>query len=249
MSEHALWNVLQDMQSPKYKWVDLTHAFGADTPRWPGFKPMGNEVIFDFDVAPMKVHLFTFPGQYGTHVDVPGHFTAGMRLVDEIDVKEFAYPLCVIDVHEKVAKNDDYALTLDDVKEFEAKHGAIPEGAFVAMRSDWSKRWPDQGECLNCDENGTSRYPGWSMAALQYLFETRNIGAVGHEPFDTDPPILEEQAPFKGEDYVLKRDKFQIEVMTNLDQVPPVGGIIFCSFPKAKNATGFPARCWAVCPA
>ena len=46
---------------------------------------MGNEVIFDFDVAPMKVHLFTFPGQYGTHVDAPGHFTAGMRLVDEID--------------------------------------------------------------------------------------------------------------------------------------------------------------------
>ena len=27
---------------------------------------------------------------------------------------------------------------------YEAKHGAIPKGAFVAMRSDWSKRWPDR---------------------------------------------------------------------------------------------------------
>ncbi len=28
------------------------------------------------------------------------------------------------------------------------------EGAFVAFRSDWSKRWPDQDAMRNLDENG-----------------------------------------------------------------------------------------------
>ena len=29
-------------------------------------------------------------------------------------------------------------------------------GAFVAFRSDWSKRWPDQDAMRNLDENGGS---------------------------------------------------------------------------------------------
>ena len=58
-------------------------------------------------------------------------------------------PLVVIDVHEKVAKNPDYTLTVDDVHAWEAKHGRIPRAAFVAMRTDWSKRWPDQDAMQN----------------------------------------------------------------------------------------------------
>jgi len=87
------------------------------------------------------------------------------------------------------------------------------------------------------------------MEALKFLFEVRNVGSVGHETFDTDPPVRQPMIGFAGEDYVLKKDKFQIEVMCNLDKVPPVGAIIFCTFPKVKNATGFPARCFAICPA
>ncbi|WP_042348083.1 cyclase family protein [Bacillus massiliigorillae] len=248
MSNYPLWEQLKALQSPNYKWIDLTHTFGEDTPRWPGFDPLGNKTLFDFSNAPMKVNHFSFPGQYGTHVDAPGHFVQNGRLVDEINVSEFAYPLCVIDVHKKVEENHDYALTVQDIKDFEENYGQIPEGAFVAMRSDWSKRWPDQDASLNKDENGISRYPGWSLEALQFLFEVRNVGAIGHEPFDTDPPLLQVDIGFAGEDYVLQKDKFQIEVMNNLDQVPPVGAIIFCTFPKAKNATGFPARCFAICP-
>lgn len=41
--------------------------------------------------------------------------------------------MVVIDVHEKVAQNPDYTITMDDVKDWEAKHGPISEGAFVAI--------------------------------------------------------------------------------------------------------------------
>ncbi|RIV26216.1 cyclase family protein [Alicyclobacillaceae bacterium I2511] len=245
---YPLWEQLKDLKSLKYDWVDLTHEFGPDTPHWPGFEPMEYNVLFDFDVAPMKVVEYKFPGQYGTHVDAPAHFVTNARLLDEIKITEFSYPLCVIDVHEKVEEDHDYALTIADVNEFEAKYGQIPEGAFVAMRSDWHKRWPDQARFLNRDENGDSHYPGWDIEALKFLFEVRNVGSVGHETLDTDPPARQPQIGFMGEKYVLEQDKIQIEVMSNLDKVTPVGSIIFCTFPKVKNSAGFPARCFAICP-
>src|SRR5438105_11875558 len=33
--------------------------------------------------------------------------------------------------------------SLERVKKWEKDHGQVPAGAFVAMRTDWSKRWPD----------------------------------------------------------------------------------------------------------
>ena len=47
-------------------------------------------------------------------------------------------------------------------------HGQIPAGAFVAMRTDWSKRWPDTAKMENKDANGIAHYPGWSLAVLKY---------------------------------------------------------------------------------
>ena len=55
--------------------------------------------------------------------------------------------------------------------------------------------------------------------------------------------------PYPGEQYILEVNRFQIEVMRNLDQCPAVGAMIVCGFPKLKDGVGFPARCFAICPA
>ena len=117
------------------------------------------------------------------------------------------------------------------------------------MRSDWCKRWPDEKDCMEFDEKGNVHYPGWSLETIKFLVEERNVGAIGHEAFDTAPPALEEDKPMESETYILSQNRIQIEVMANLDKVPPAGAIIFCTFPKAKNASGFPARCFALCEA
>ena len=130
---------------------------------------------------------FTHVGQWGTHCDPPAHFVKGKRTIDEIDPKEMILPLVVLDVHEKVAKNPDYTITMEDVRDWEKRHGPIPEGAFVAMRTDWSKRWPDPKAMRNEDDKGVAHYPGWSLEVLKYLYEDRKITASGHETLDTDP--------------------------------------------------------------
>lgn len=245
MGKAALWDLLRDLQSPKYKWVDLTMELSPETPHWSGFQPLEIKKLFDLPTAPMKVFEYTIPGQYGTHVDVPVHFDPKGRCMHEIDVKEFAYALCVVDKSEACKTNADYAVSIQNILDWEEKYGRIPENAFVAFRSDWSKRAPEVFE--NKDETGQPHYPGWSLDCIKWLFAERNIGAVGHETADTDPAILGLRTGFAAESHVMFQDKLNVELMTNLDLVPPVGAIIFVTFPKVKDGTGFPARCFAIC--
>lgn len=236
------------------RFVDLTHAFEPGIPRWHGFPDEKRETIYWYEKGRGSrgegffAETFSLVGQWGTHVDPPAHFIKGLRTVDQITLPEMILPLVVIDVHDEAAKNADYTLSLERVKKWEADHGAIPSGAFVAMRTDWSKRWPDGAAMENKDEKGISHYPGWTMEALKYLYEERKITASGHETTDTDPGIAASKDDYALENYILSTNHYQIELLTNLDQVPESGALVVVSFPKPKGGSGFPARVFAICP-
>lgn len=91
----------------------MSHEFGENTPRWPGFEPLKKEIKLDFDHYPVKAYTYSFPGQYGTHVDVPAHADKTGRTLEKIQLKECVMPLCVIDCSQKVAENNDYSLCLN----------------------------------------------------------------------------------------------------------------------------------------
>ena len=243
------WNIIKEK-----KFVDLTHAFSPGIPHWKGFPDEKLETLYWYEPGVGKLgsgfyaQSFTHVGQWGTHVDPPSHFVKGMRTVDQIDVKEMILPLVVIDVHEAVARNPDYTITMDDVKNWEEKHGKIPEGAFVAMRTDWSKRWPDMDAMQNKDANGVAHYPGWNMEVLKYLFENRKITASGHETTDSDPGVATSKDDYSLETYILKSNHYQIELLAHLDEVPEAGALVVSTFPKPKDGSGFPARVFAILP-
>lgn len=237
-----LWEQYADWKE-NYRFVDLTHELSPETPHWAGFPAMDVLRLFDYPVG-FRTHEFRLVSQYGTHVDAPVHFIPGGRELQDIAVEEMILPLCVIDVSAKVADNWDYVTTVEDIQEWEKTYGEIPAGSVVAVRIDWSKR----EDMNNYDDEGNRHYPGWSMEALKYLVETRNIAAIGHEPADTDSATNAREKGFLCEIYVLEQNRYQVELMNNLSEVPPVGSLIFCGFPKAKNAAGFTARCIAICP-
>jgi len=191
---------------------------------------------------------FTHVGQWGTHADPPAHFIRGLRTLDQITPKEMIMPLVVFDVHEKVEANPDYTITMDDVRAWEKKNGKIPEGAFAAMRTDWSKRWPDMDAMQNKDADGIAHYPGWSQEVLTYLYEEKHITASGHETTDTDPGIATSQDDYSLEAYILSTDHYQIELLDNLDQVPESGALVIVTIPKPKDGSGFPAHVFAILP-
>lgn len=230
------------------QWIDLTHTFGPDSPHFAAFASAEFDTLFTHDDG-FFAQRFSFPGQYGTHLDAPIHFVRDARYLEELELKELVLPLVVIDKSREAAADADYSLSAADIEAFEARHGRIEAGSFVALRTDWSKRWPSQEQFENKDEDGHNHAPGWSMEALEFLFRGRGIQAVGHETFDTDSAAdYTKNGALLGEYFVLEQDAYQVELLKNLDQLPPTGAVIFNIVPKAEKASGFPVRSFAILP-
>ena len=247
---YKLWETLKELKS--YKVVELSHEMTNDSPFWAGI-PEGSvdlgATVFDWGNPMLEclIQTFKFPGQFGTHIDFPGHFVKGAPLSEEFGIENGMFPLCVVDVSEKVKEDPCYVATKQDILEYEEKYGAIPDGAFVALRTDWYKNWPDMDKLSGAKEDGSENFPGWSMEALQYIYEERNAAANGHEALDTDASKEAEKAgDLACERYVLSIGKLQVEVMQNLDKVAPAGAILFAAWPRFKGATGLPVRVWAI---
>lgn len=236
-----LWEELKNFKS-RVEMVELSHPVSAKTPHWAGFPPMEGEEIFNFKEHAFTAMRYSIVSQYGTHIDAPGHFTEGGRMLDELDPKDTILPLVVVDVVEKVKADADYVVTEKDILAHEKIHGTIPEGCFVALRTDWSKRTENFD---NIDENGVSHYPGWSIPACEFLINERKVKAIGHETSDTDASIISNEAGgLPVETFVLAQDIYQIELMRNLDKMPATGGIISVGYPNVVDGPGFSARCF-----
>jgi kynurenine formamidase len=228
------------------QFIDLTHSFSPLTPVWKGFGPATFSAAADPATARpytinqdgFRAFFYSLVGQYGTHVDPPAHFDPNGKTMDDIPLKQMILPLVVFDITPMLKKDPNHALTVDDIKAWEAAHGRVPAGSFAALRTDMSKDW-------NTNPQRFKRYPfpAWSLRAIKFLYEERHILANGHESMDTDTtPDLE------SERWLLDHGHWQIEVMTNLDKVPATGALIVVTWPKPKRGLGFPARAFAILP-
>ena len=235
---------LQIIQSKQY--VDLTHSFSADTPVWSGFgqakmTPMADPKTHEpYTIAKdgFRSTYYEMVGQYGTHVDPPAHFADNGVTMDAIPLKQMILPLIVVDDTPFLAKDPNHAFSVADLAAWEKAHGRVPKGSFVALRTDMYKDWDSNPERFK-----RSPFPAWAFETIKFLYEQRGVTATGHEAMDTDTTDK-----MDSETYILQHGHYQIEVMANLDKVPPKGAIIVVTWPKVKNGLGFPARAFAILP-
>lgn len=237
----SLWKQLEQFKS-ETEMVELSHPVSDKTPHWAGFTSLTSEELYNFKEHRFTARVYKIVSQYGTHIDAPGHFTEGGRMLDKLDPKDTILPLVVVDVSDKVKENADYIVGEEDILRHEERHGKIPEGSFVALRTDWSKRTENFD---NIDDDGMSHYPGWSIPACRLLIEQRHVKAIGHETSDTDASAISNKEGYLPvETYVLAQDIYQVELMRNLDQMPPTGGVISVGYPNMVDGPGFSARCF-----
>lgn len=241
---HRLWDLQRELVE-QHVWTDLTHAFHPGQPHFPAFPDEERTQVFDVDADGFTVHRHTIVGQWGTHVDPPSHFVAGARSLDAIPVEQMILPLVVLDISGRVAADPDVVPTLADVDAWEERNGPIPSGSFVALRTDWWKRWPDAEAMANRDADGVSHAPGWSRDVVERLVEI-GVTAVGHEQTDTDAGRSTSAGDYGLELLWLQHDRWQVELMARLDEVPEAGALIVASWPKPRDGSGFPARVFAI---
>ena len=228
------------------RFVDLTHSFGPDTPVWSGFgqakmSPAADPKTkkpYTIKEDGFRSTFYEMVGQYGTHVDPPAHFAEGGITMDAIPLRQMILPLIVLDNTPYQAKDPNHAFSIDDLKAWEKKHGRVPKGAFVALRTDMYKDFDTNPERFK-----RQPFPAWAFETIKFLYEQRGIVANGHEALDTDTT-----EKMLSETYLLEKGHYQIEVMANLDKVPPKGALIVVTWPKVKQGLGFPARAFAILP-
>ena len=96
---YPLWEELNRLK--KCRWVELCHPLNNQSPYWGGI-PEGSvelgKTVFDWgnEMLDCLIQTFKFPGQFGTHIDFPGHFVKGGALSEKYGVKEMAFPLVVV---------------------------------------------------------------------------------------------------------------------------------------------------------
>ena len=129
---------------------------------------------------------------------------------------------------------------------WEAKHGRIPAGAWVLMRTDWSKR-TDPAAFLNGKEDGPHS-PGPSAATMRLLVE-RDVNGWGVECVGTDAgQAFGFDPPFPAHNIMHGAGKLGLASLTNLDRLPPTGAILIAAPLKIERGSGSPLRVLALVP-
>jgi kynurenine formamidase len=223
--------------------IDLTHTFSASLPVFPSYKPIQVRPRFTIARDGFAANEVTFDEHTGTHVDAPVHFVPGAVSSDRLPVERLIAPLVVISIAERAAKDPDAVVTVDDVLQWEKRHGRVPAGAVVAMSSGWDARANSTGRFLNRDGKGTMHTPGFSEGAARFLVTERDISGAGVDTLSLDTGAAQK---FVAHVAFLGAGKYGIELLANLGRVPPAGATIVVGAPKHEGATGGPARVLAL---
>ena len=81
--------------------VDLTHRLVKTFPSFLGPQAVFDDIKFTIPDSGFYAKEWTFYEHIGTHIDSPGHFTSGGKLMDELDPKTLIVPIVVVDISAK----------------------------------------------------------------------------------------------------------------------------------------------------
>ena len=218
--------------------VDMTHTLSPDFPTYFGTQQYFDEQVFNYAEHSFNLKEFRVNEHTGTHIDAPLHFTDGGTSIDEVPVESLVCPLAVLDLREKADANPDAQVTPDDLSAWIETHGDIPAGACVAMNSGWQSRLGTDG-FRNADDAGAMHFPGFHVEAVQMLLDETEAGGIAVDTLSIDYGL---SADFATHYRWLPANRWAVENIANLDDVPATGATLVVGAPKHQGGTGGPSR-------
>lgn len=260
MAETVLSLLVEALSSGQVNVVDLTQPLEPNTPVIelpPEFAPspgFSMETISRYDDRGPGWYWNTIRmGEHtGTHFDAPIHWITGKdsanNALDTLPPKTLVGPAYVIDVSQESQEDEDFLLTPEQVQAWEGEYGEIPAGAWVLLRTDWSKRTEPEA-FLNVKQDG-AHSPGFHKDCSSFLAIERNVVGVGVETVGTDAGQAGTfDPPFPNHTIMHGAGKYGLASLTNLDQLPPVGAVVIAAPLKIVDGSGSPVRVLALVPA
>jgi kynurenine formamidase len=240
-------------QTDAARWVDLSHAYDADTVFWPteeGF-------VLEPEAAGVTPggwwyasNAFRTAEHGGTHVDAPIHFHAGGRTVDAIPLERLIGGAVRIDVRAACEADRDHLVDRADLARWEDAHGRIPDGAIVLLDTGFARFWPDRTRYMGTDARGAAgvaalHFPGLDPEAARWLVEERAIAAVG-----LDTPSIDHgpSKDFRTHRVLSAAGVPAFENVAGLDGLPARGFEVIALPMKIRGGSGGPLRIVARVP-
>jgi kynurenine formamidase len=183
----------------------------------------------------------------GTHWGAPGHFNEGEALADDLDPGDLFLPAVKIDVRAKSRHNPDYAVTIDDVKDWERRHGRIPNESAIILWTGWDALWGTPAY-PNQDADGVLHQPGFGIPLVNWLIDTGRLGYRGAAGTDTFSPDVGIDETFTVSTLLYHRHRISLENVANLAELPTTGAWVLAGGHINKNGSGSTALIFAVIP-
>jgi kynurenine formamidase len=235
-----------------FRVVDLTHPFDSSTVYWPTSPGTFALRSLSRGVTPggwfYSANAYASPEHGGTHLDAPFHFAETGQTVDAIPLERLVVPARVVDVTVQAAADPDYEVSPDDIIAFEARHGRIPKGSLVLVRTGWSARWPDRRRYLGDDTPGDAthlRFPSLGEAAARLLVEERGVAGLGVDVASTDAG---RSTTFPVHRIAAAHNVVGLENLTALEALPATGAWVIALPMPIRGGSGAPLRAIALVP-
>ncbi|MGZ2258817.1 cyclase family protein [Roseobacter sp. A03A-229] len=222
--------------------VDMTHKLSPEFPTFFGVPGISMEQQFNFAEHGFNLMNLNINEHTATHIDAPLHFSADGASVDEIPVGNLVVPLCVIDIAARAADDPDAQVTPDDLTAWISEHGDIPDRACVAMHSGWAAK-TDGPDYVGNDADGVKHFPGFHIEATQMLLEETTAAAMAVDTLSLDHGP---SADFATHYAWLPSNRYGIENLAGLGDVPAAGATLVVGAPNHVGGTGGPARIFAM---
>ncbi|MEV1022932.1 cyclase family protein [Streptomyces sp. NPDC050264] len=184
----------------------------------------------------------------GTHFDAPNHWVTGKDLGDvaSVPARRLVAPAVVLDFTEEAAKDPDLLIEVEHVQAWQDRHGALPDGGWLLVRTGWSTRSHTQELFLNADENGPHT-PGLSAECARWVAEETPVAGLGVETVGTDAGRAHSFEPaFPCHSYLMGSGKYGLTQLQNLAELPPTGAVVIAGPLPIVSGSGAPARVLAL---
>lgn len=207
------------------KWIDISHMEEPNMPCDPALK-LPELSFFSREGNGDQLHnleVISYCPHTGTHMDSPFHVCSKWGSMETVDPTSLIGAASVLKLH---VPEYDYAITKEDILEWEKENGPIEVGDAVLLHTGHADKWAGgSAEYIN------KGYIRLDLSTAEYFVE-KKVRFVGMESISVDGAGTDVHKMLMG------HGTYIVENLCNLDQIPSTRCYTVGTFPAVKGASG-----------